>query len=91
MATKDRRREVRLTTADDDLLIEAAGLAGVSVSEFLLDRALSDAESIVQSHRTIRLGPAAYERFLDALDAPLRSSEDLVAQARRARRLKRID
>ena len=43
MATKDRRREVRLASSDDELLTEAAGILGVTVSEFLLERALSDA------------------------------------------------
>ncbi len=38
MTVKDRRREVRISASDDDLLAEAAGLAGVSVSEFLLAR-----------------------------------------------------
>jgi uncharacterized protein (DUF1778 family) len=89
MAVKDKRREVRISAADDDLLAEAAGLAGVPVSEFLLDRALSDAAYLVEAHRTIRLADDSYQAFLDALDAPPRPPEKLAAQSRRARRLKR--
>ncbi|MGH3188694.1 MAG: DUF1778 domain-containing protein [Streptosporangiaceae bacterium] len=89
MSVKDKRREVRISEADDDLLAEAAGLAGVPVSEFLLGRALSDAAELVETHRTIRLADASYQAFLDALDAPPQPSEKLAAQARRARRLKR--
>lgn len=91
MGSKDRRREVRLASSEDDLLVEAAGLAGVSVSEFVLDRALGDAETLVTAHRTIRLDTENYGRLLAALDAPLVASDKLVVQARRARPLKRVD
>jgi uncharacterized protein (DUF1778 family) len=91
MTVKDKRREVRISASDDDLLAEAASLAGVPVSEFLLARALSDAAELVEAHRTIQLASASYQAFLDALDAPPRPSEKLASQARRARRLKRAD
>ena len=91
MTTKDKRREVRIAADDDDLLAEAAGLAGVSVSEFLLDRALSDAADLVDAHRTIRLANEDHDRFLAALDGPVRPPEELIAQARQAGRLKRVD
>jgi uncharacterized protein (DUF1778 family) len=55
MTVKDKRREVRISADDDDLLAEAAGLSGVSVSEFLLDRAIADAATIVDAHRAIQL------------------------------------
>lgn len=91
MTVKDQRREVRISAGDDDLLAEAAGLAGVSVSEFLLDRALSDAAAMVEAHRTIHLAVGDRERFIKALDGPVRPPKELVAQAHRARRLKRVD
>ncbi|MGH3273851.1 MAG: DUF1778 domain-containing protein [Streptosporangiaceae bacterium] len=89
VTVKDKRREVRISAPDDDLLAEAAGLSGVPVSEFLLDRALADATQIVEAHNTIRLNEASYLAFLEALDAPPQPPEKLAAQARRARRLKR--
>jgi len=91
MPTKDHRRELRLSSSDDDLITEAAGLLGVSVSEFLLDRAVADAEAIVEAHRTVRLHEQAYERFIAALDAPAQPLGDLVAQFRRSRPLKHVD
>jgi uncharacterized protein (DUF1778 family) len=91
MTTKDRRREVRISASDDNLLVEAAGLTGVSVSDFLLDRAISDAASMVEAHHTIRLSAESYEVFLAALDAPVDPPEALVEQSRRARQLKRVD
>jgi uncharacterized protein (DUF1778 family) len=89
MSLKDKRREVRISAADDDVLAEAAGLAGVSVSEFLLDRALADAQALVEAHRSISLDEDNYRAFLKVLDAPMRPPKALVEQARRARPLKR--
>jgi len=91
MAVKDKRREVRISAQDDDLLAEAASLAGVPVSEFLLDRALSDAAELVEAHRTIQLTDDAYQAFLAALDAPPEPPERLATQVRRARHLRRAD
>jgi uncharacterized protein (DUF1778 family) len=91
MTVKDRRREVRISASDDDVLSEAASLTGVSVSEFLLDRALAEAAALVHAHRTISLSDENYQAFLNALDAPVRPPKALVKQARRARRLKRVD
>lgn len=91
MTVKDKRREVRISATDDDLLAEAASLMGVSVSEFLLDRALSDAASLVEAHRTITLSERNYRTFLAALDSPARPSKALASQVRRARRLQRAE
>ncbi|MHB2024811.1 MAG: type II toxin-antitoxin system TacA family antitoxin [Mycobacteriales bacterium] len=91
MATRDHRRELRLSSSDDDLITEAAGLLGLSVSEFLLGRAVADAEAIVDAHRTVRLQQDCYDRFLVALDAPAKPVSDLVAQIRKSRPLKHAD
>ena len=91
MNVKDNRRGVRISADDDDLLAEAAGMTGVSVSEFLLNRAIADAATVVDAHHAIQLAEDDHERFLKALDGPVRPPKELVAQARRARRLKRVD
>ena len=88
MVTKDHRRELRLSSSDDDLITEAAGLLGLSVSEFLLGRAVADAEAIVDAHRTVRLQQDSYDRFLLALDAPPKPVAKLVDQIRKSRPLK---
>jgi len=88
---KDRRREVRLAARDDDLLVEAAGLIGVSVTEFMLDTAVADAEKVVAAHHTIELGSEAYKDFLAALDAPAAPPAGLVNQLRKANQLKHLD
>jgi uncharacterized protein (DUF1778 family) len=91
MVAKDQRRELRLSSSDDDLITEAAGLLGISVSEFLLVRAVADAEAIVEAHRTIRLQEAHYDRFLAVLDAPPRPRPKLLEQIRKSRTLKHVD
>jgi uncharacterized protein (DUF1778 family) len=87
MPTKDHRRELRLSSTDDDLITEAAGLLGMTVSEFLLGRAVADAETIVDAHRSVRLQRASFDRFLAALDAPPKPVSKLVEQIRKSRAL----
>lgn len=85
---KDRRREVRLSTQDDDLLVEAAGLVGISVSEFVIDRAVADAEAVVDAHHTIRLNEESRRAFIALLDAPVPPPAELLDQLRKARSIK---
>lgn len=80
-----------MSSSDDDLITEAAGLLGLSVSEFLLGRAVADAEAIVDAHRTVRLQQDSYDRFLVALDAPPKPVAKLVDQIRKSRPLKHAD
>ena len=87
MTTKKNRREIRLTASDDDLITEAAGLAGMTVTEFLLDKAVADAEALVDAHHAIRLQSEAYDRFLKALDGPPVPVTELVDQIRKSRPL----
>lgn len=88
---KTQRREVRLSPHEDDLIVEAAGLSGVSVSEFLLDRAVADAQETVDAHHTIRLDSEAHRKFLAALDSPSAPPAELVDQIRKSRPLKHVD
>ena len=85
---KDKRRELRITTRDDDLIVEAAGLLNVSVSEFLVDRAVADAEEVVDAHRSIHLQSDQYQRFLDALDQPAQTPKQLLRQIKVSRPIK---
>ncbi len=71
--------------------MEAAGLVGLSVSEFLLGRAVADAGAIVDAHRSVRLQRDAYDRFLAALDTPPSPGAELVDQIRKSRALKHAD
>lgn len=88
---KTKRRELRVSSREDDLLVEASSLLGVSVTEFLLSKAVADAEKVVDAHRTILLQADAYQRFLDVLDAPASPANELIKQIRKSRSLKHIN
>ena len=88
MTIKDKRREIRLAREEDNLIVEASSLIGVSVSDFLLERAIADAEEIVRVHHTVSLPSDAHAKFMAALDAETNVNEALRAQARKARSLK---
>jgi uncharacterized protein (DUF1778 family) len=87
---KDKRRELRITSRDDDLIVEAAGLLNVSVSEFLIDRAVADAGEVVDAHRSIHLQSDQLQRFLVALDRPARTPKQLLRQIKESRPIKHV-
>ena len=89
--SKTKRRELRISSNDDNLLIEASGLLGISVSEFLLSKALPDAERLVEKSRVISLRDDAYKKFLEILDAPAHVALNLATQAQEARAIKHVD
>jgi uncharacterized protein (DUF1778 family) len=88
---KNRRRELRIDAQDDDLITEAAGILGISVSEFMVNRAVVDAEVVVDSHHSIRLSPDSYQRFLQALDRPAQPPRELINQIKLSRPLTQAD
>jgi uncharacterized protein (DUF1778 family) len=90
VTTKDRRREVRLSAEDEQLISEAAALTGTTFSGFVLDEAIARAREVIDAHRTIRLPDDAYRRFLEALDAPPESNPALAELAKRAKRFRRV-
>ena len=89
MKTKDRRREFRLSVEDERLINEAAALSGATFTGFVLDEALARAHEIIDAHQTITLPADAYERFLEALDAPPERNPALMELAKRAKRFHR--
>lgn len=83
---------MRLSGREDDLIAEAAGLAGVSVSEFVLNRAVEEAQRLVSAHHSISFSsPDARAKFLAALDAPFVPNETFAKQVLRARRYKTVE
>ena len=67
---KESRLNIRCDRRARQLLDKAAVYSHVSVSEFVLSHALASAEQVVLAHESITLGPADFQAFLDALDAP---------------------
>lgn len=76
-AVKESRLNIRCDSRARELLDKAATYAHVSVSEFVLSRALVSAEKIVQANESITLKPADFQAFLSALDAPRKPNSAL--------------
>lgn len=75
MATRSIRSEkldLRLTAEAKRALQAAAAVARRSVSEFVLESALSRADEALADRRTFGLNATQWKAFLEALDAPPR-------------------
>lgn len=68
--TRSERIDVRATPSMKRLLQEAAETANKSVSEFLLDSALTAAAETLADRRFFVLDPEQWKAFMTALDAP---------------------
>ncbi len=71
-ATRSEKLDLRLTPAAKQLLHAAAAAERRSVSEFVLDSALSRAEETLADRRFFGLDAERWAAFLAALDAPPR-------------------
>jgi uncharacterized protein (DUF1778 family) len=49
---------------------------------------VADAEKVVEAHRSIRLQPDSYFRFLKSLDGPMKSQQQLLKQIKSSRPFK---
>ncbi|MEY9954004.1 DUF1778 domain-containing protein [Leifsonia sp. EB34] len=83
MPTKDRRLEVRVTSAQRELIERAAILQGRTVSDFTADTLTERAEEVVRRERELRVDEEAFAAFAEALDAPAQSVEGLAELFRR--------
>jgi uncharacterized protein (DUF1778 family) len=72
-ATRSEKLDLRLTTEAKRTLRAAAAAANRSVSDFVLESALSRAAETLADRRHFGLGPAQWAAFQEALDAPTRS------------------
>jgi uncharacterized protein (DUF1778 family) len=80
---KERRLNIRCDEQTRALLERAAGHARVTLSEFVLSRAVQAAEEVVREHESIILPEADFNAFLAALDAPAEPTPALLRAARR--------
>lgn len=70
---KETRLSIRATPQSKALLEKAARKDNKSVSDFVLQNALSAAEAIVADDSAFSLNDKEWKRFLAALDAPPRN------------------
>jgi uncharacterized protein (DUF1778 family) len=71
--TRSEKLDLRLTTDAKRALRAAAAASGRSVSDFVLESALSRADEALADRRMFGLAPEEWAAFLAALDAPPRT------------------
>lgn len=67
---KDTRLHIRCDQQVRHLLDKAAAYAHMSVSEFVLRRAVEEAQAVLAANETITLSQDEFAAFLAALDTP---------------------
>ena len=82
VTTRSEKLDLRLTKDAKRTLQAAAAAAHRSVSEFVLESALSRAGEALADRRTFTLNAAQWEEFMAALDAPPRPLPRLERQLR---------
>ncbi|MEO5346065.1 MAG: DUF1778 domain-containing protein [Magnetococcus sp. YQC-9] len=70
--TRSQKLDIRLTPAAKEAICAAAALKRRSVSEFVLDCALTRAEETLAERQRFSLDDAHWQAFQEALDAPAR-------------------
>ena len=70
---KETRLSIRATSESKDLLEKAARKENKSLSDFVLENALSAAEAIVADDANFSLQKREWKSFMAALDAPPRN------------------
>ncbi len=71
-ATRTEKLDLRLSPAAKQTLQAAAAVARTSVSDFVLQSALAEAEERLADRRVFMLGEKDWDAFVAALDAPPR-------------------
>ena len=88
--TKAERFEIRMSTADKNLITEAARIRGMSPTEFVLKATLKASKRTVEKVKVLKFSRRDQARLLDALMNPPEPAERLrKAAARHARLVKR--
>ncbi|WP_407052116.1 DUF1778 domain-containing protein [Methyloraptor flagellatus] len=69
-STRTEKLDLRVSPRHKDLLRAAAEASRKSVSDFVLESALTKADEVLADQRVIALSPDAWAAFQAALDAP---------------------
>ncbi len=75
--SKTEKLDLRLSRDDKQRIIQAAEATSRSVSDFVLESALSRADEALADRRFFGLDAEQWEAFMTALDAPTRSTPRL--------------
>jgi uncharacterized protein (DUF1778 family) len=73
------RINLRLKSNAKSIIERAAGFEGKTISHFILDSALKQAEKTVQAHEIMTLNEMDSQTFYDALTEPVRFNSKLTS------------
>ena len=76
-ASKTEKLDLRLSKENKERITQAAQAMRLTVSEFVLESALSSADEALADRRFFGLDAQQWEAFITALDAPPRSTPRL--------------
>jgi len=68
---------IRISDFERDLLDHAARIQGKNRTEFILEAAMTAAQSTIEEQTTIFADEESFAAFVDALDAPVPSTGEL--------------
>ena len=74
---RDRTINMRVLPRVRELIDRAAEVSNKTRSDFMLDAARREAETVLLDRRLFLVDEAAYRKFVDLLDAPPRCNEKL--------------
>jgi uncharacterized protein (DUF1778 family) len=80
---KDHPLSMRLLEADIAIIDRAARLRGRSRTDFVREAALRAAEEVLMERTLIRMSPAGFAAFRDAIEAPAAPVPEMVELLRR--------
>jgi len=74
---RDRRIELRVTSAQKAAIEEAAALQGRSVTDFSAETLVARADEVIQRDRQLRVDAIRFDAFIEVLDRPAQSLDGL--------------
>jgi|TARA_B100000745_G_scaffold174650_1_gene114402 uncharacterized protein (DUF1778 family) len=84
MATTLPRITARVDAHTQDLLTQAAAIAGMSsINSFVLSAAIEKAKQVIEREQALKLSQADAELLMEALDQPPTPNEKLQAASKR--------
>jgi uncharacterized protein (DUF1778 family) len=75
---KEQPLSMRLPETDIAIIDRAANLRGRSRTDFVREAAVRAAEDVLMETAPIRMSPAGFKAFLDALSKPARAAPELI-------------
>ena len=81
---KEHPLSMRLPETDIAIIDRAASLRGRSRTDFVREAAVRAAEDVLMETAPIRMSPAGFKAFMDALSKPARAAPELIELFERA-------